>query len=245
MRGLWRGNGQRPQLVNRRLADFTDVHDPNAVVESAIQAGEYGLFTLQNHAIASGLPRLGHSRSVLCKDLFGDVAQNNILNRLLSAILLWTGDNDPVGTDVAIYGGFADNKIGSEVGGIGVRLVNNAGNWRVARLICAAGVWSVSASAAQTATDTVGARQYSTVTNTAGQRAVCTAAMTATGPNSNQATGPANASVGSVGTLPWFFIGCGWETGTGGTDGATVSIKAGEELLAFDQIVGWERPSLP
>jgi hypothetical protein len=232
-------------VAGRLLGSFA-VSDPSDVVGATSQAaGAGGLIscTMQNNAVASATPNLGFSLSISSVALIGAGLRESDMVDLLSAVAVYAGDDDPTTADVTLWAGLADAPIGSETTGFGATLTASGTDWQAGHLVFpSAGAWTRVAGGAANA-NTRGARALARPINNTTQRTVGAAALDSTGAEIAGAPGsaPANSAVGN--DLDTFFLGVGWATGAGGTNGAVVRIYGFELLLRMLDLVGVGRPA--
>lgn len=236
-------------VTTRVLADYTAA-DPLSVKLSATDTtigstAGYLAVGLTNNAIPSGFPggsAGGASFSIPAKQLVGSAMDSDIYD-LLSAALVWAGDDAPPGPDVAIGACLANGPAATATIGYGARLSYSGGVWQVGHLVCAAGVWALGAAAGATSGTVVGAVANAVhVVNTT-QRQVRAKGLTAAGAPvavANVASGASTANVGD--NLTHLILYAGWLNGLGaGTNGTVVRFKGNEIAAKLTEISGYSR----
>lgn len=243
------GFAQQPRFTDRDLATWQAIqYDPNSILQSLQSNGRYLQAKLQNHATISRNPNTGVSWSALIHDLFGVQTVMDIFT-LLNAVTIQTIDDDPPGNDIIIGAGVADGPVQTAHTGFAVALIKSGTDWKLRKYVLTDGApptWTITDASAVSAS-TRGARLTLFNTNSNAQRGCALQAFDTNGDaltTSNlQPTNTASSTQPNQYTHVFAFA--GWDTGSGGSDGTQVTLRANEEVLRQTQIARAERANPP
>jgi hypothetical protein len=240
------GYAQQLRFTDRDLATWQAIqYDPNSVLQSVQMNGRYLKARLQNHATVSRNPNTGVSWSAPIHDLYGNAAVMDILT-LLNTVAFQTLDDDPPGADIVIGAGAGNGPVQTMTQGFAVALFKSGSDWKVRKYVCAAGTWTATDATAVSAS-VVGARLLLFSTNSSVQRGCCIQPFDTNGnPVTTLNIEPINTTTSTQSDqYTHVFSFAGWDTGSGGSDGTQVTLRANEMVLRMTQITKYERSNPP
>jgi hypothetical protein len=213
--------------------------DPNSLEDAAptLVNGYYRLTVTNETVVGTTMPS-ALTYSVPLVDILGNAA--TIGYEDLLKLMLVAGEAPPV--DVCIWAGFSEGVVADANRGCAIGLAYEAGNWRLYRAVNVATAWGNRAAATNTnATTLAGALdvQFSASTNSGTQSSKILlgndgdlAPISGTNFSLSSAMALSNAAFTHV------FIGFDWLTGSGGSDGETIDLRAVSTCLDVLDIPG-------
>lgn len=199
--------------------------DPNSLESAApTTQGDYQRLTLTNHTVVGTTMDQALTYTVPLIGLDSQAATISFSS--LIRYILKAGEAAP--TDVRIWCGLSMGGVAAANKGMAIGIGYSAGSWAVYRASNAAGsAWSAAslASAVDATTMAVlGSAQWSAAASQAthGVRAMTSALAQVNVAN----TGFSTALTLASSAFTHFFIGADWITGSGGSDGETIDLKA-------------------
>lgn len=214
--------------------------DPSGVLTSYTTSGLWSRVTLEDPALATGLPDTAVAFSASLKDIFG--VTRAYVQGDICRVGIWLEDTSlPDDTIAGVC--LTDGPISATSLGFGVRLrrvvadaaqrcgyvVNGGSAWSVSEA-------SVSSASARGAFATAGARQQGTIQNVGAapiDAAGLVIATANTGPTPTSMTGWTSSV-----KLDTVTIFCGWGTGTGGSAGSVVRFRPVIPFVRLSELPG-------
>lgn len=226
--GPFGGAQSGPRLVGQALGTPTGATqvDPSSILQAVTAEGMHLRIVLEDTTTVSDTPDEMASWSVPTRDAFG--ALRSVTTADGAVIRLWLGDNG-LPADVICALSLTNGAMSPTTLGIGVTIQAGAnGATVVGRTIGNTVNWTNTAAAAGS-TSTYGAElQLSASTSATGQMTNTVRPINALGDSFTLASGsPAVASSNTVlGPFDRLNVGCGWRTGSGGSNGSVATVSA-------------------
>lgn len=211
--------------LNLVTATKTDPNSLESAAPSSLGSNQFRI-TLKSPATVGSTPDQALTYTAPLKDILGSAVSVAWID--LMKIFLVAGEAAPV--DVRIMVGFSEGGVPATTRkGIAAALTYSAGNWLLQTSANTAGVsWSAWGSAAG------GASASTRIAELSGQAGALATQGTHAGSILDAAGAPISLTNGGLSTnraltspaFDYFFVGADWVTGTGGTAGETIDLKA-------------------
>ena len=223
------GGGQSgPRLIGQSLGTPTGATqaDPSSILQSVTAEGSHIRVVLEDATTVSDTPDEMAIWSIPTRDAFGAVHDVSPTDGL--TLRLWLGDNGlPADTICAVT--LTDGAMSATTEGIGVTLQAGTSGATITGQTIGNGTSWTNTAATAGSTSTYGAEIHlAWITSATGQLGYRVHPVNALGAtfllaNASPAAGSTNTVTGPWDTLS---VGCGWRTGSGGTNGSVVTLGA-------------------